>query len=113
MILNEGLNQVKDLVNADLSKGQAGTGTTLPTPADTALETADTDTLATLTSTTVNDLQITTQYDIDSLTGNGNTLTEQEIQFTDGESFTRNVHAGISKSNSIEVQYLNTIYFER
>jgi len=113
MILDEGLNQVKDLVNADLSKGQSGTGTTLPTAADTGLEVADTDTLLTLTSVTVNDKQLTTQHDINSIVANGVTLTEHEIQFVSGESFNRNVHAAISKTSAIEIQYLDTFYFER
>jgi len=112
MILTEGLNQVRDLVDADLDKGQAGTGTTLPTASDTGLETAVGATLATLTSTTTANKAITTNYQIDANTGNGSDLSEYEIQFTDGESFNRVVHAPISKTSDDEMEYITTFYFE-
>lgn len=112
MIITEGLNQVRDLVNADITKGQAGEGTTLPTAADTGLEDADSNTLLTLTSKSTANKAITTTYTIDANTGNGDALTEYEIRFTDGESFNRVVHAAISKTADDEVVYITTFYFE-
>lgn len=111
-ILNEGLNKVRDLVDDDLDKGQAGTGTTAPTASDTGLETPVVATLASLTGTTKKDKAIQTEYEIDSVTGNGNNLSEYEIRFTDGTSLNRVVHASVSKTSDDEMDYLTTFYLK-
>lgn len=113
MILNEGLNAVRDLVDAGIEKGQAGTGTTAATPTDTGLETAVVATLLDVTSTTKTDKMITVNYDIDANTGNSSNLSEMEIRFTSGDSFNRVVHTPISKDDTIEVSYITSFLFQR
>ena len=112
MILDEGLNNVRDLVDTDLDKGQCGDDDTLPTAADTGLGNAIVATLLALTSTTKTDKMITTNHNIDSTTANGETFKEHEIRFVGGESFNHVVHASVSKSSSIEVEYITNFLFE-
>ena len=53
VLLNEGLNQVRDLIAADIDKGQLGTGGTASAESDTSLETADATTLLALDSSVI------------------------------------------------------------
>jgi hypothetical protein len=112
MILNEGLNRVRDLVDAGLDKGQCGDDDTLPTATDTGLGSAIATTLLTLTSTTKTDKMITTNHNISSVTANGETFKEHEIRFANGDSFNHVVHASVSKSSSVEVEYITNFMFE-
>ena len=111
-VLNEGLNKIRDLLESNLTKGQSGTGTTLPTASDSGLETPVAATLLTLTSITKNDKQLTTTHDINANVGNGNNISEHEIQFSDGVSLHRVVHASFSKTSANEMQYLDTFFLE-
>ena len=104
MILLDGKNRIRDLIDADKYKGQLGTGTTAPTENDTGLETADSDTLVTLTSTTSNK-QLLFDYNLPTTTGNGNTYAEYENQLNSGtDHLTRVVFAGLGKTNTEEWQ---------
>ena len=112
MILNEGLNRVRDLVDAGLDKGQCGDDNTLPTAEDTGLGNAIVATLLSLTSKTKTDKMITTNHNVSSAVGNGETFKEHEIRFANGDSLNHIVHASISKSSSIEVEYITNFMFE-
>ena len=112
MILDEGLTELASRFQADVTNGQAGTGTTIPTADDTGLETAVTATLLSLTSSSsANSSQHI--HTISSTTGNGSTFTEWEIQFDDGNSWNRIVGAGISKTSSFEIVSIFTNNFVR
>lgn len=110
MILDEGLNEIRDLLYDNLTAGQSGTGTTLPTTADTGLETPVAATLNTLSSKTKTDKMLTVNHLVDSSEANSSTLTECEVRFSGGESLNRVVHAGISKTSDIEVEYITSFY---
>jgi len=112
MILNEGLNRIRDLINTDLDKGQSGTGTTLPTAGDAGLETAVAATLLDLTGTVKTDRVITTTHSVDSTLANGSNLTEHEVRLSSGDSVNRVVHASISKTVAIEIDYIDTFFIE-
>ena len=79
-MLDEGLNRVRDLINADIDKGQLGTGTTASAPTDTGLETADASTLLALTSQTTADKMIKFTYTLPNTGGTTTTYTEFELQ---------------------------------
>ncbi len=79
-LLNEGLNKIRDLINADIDKGQLGTGTTASAPTDTGLETADATTLLALTSQTTADKMIKFIYTLPNTGGTTTTYTEFELQ---------------------------------
>ena len=109
---NEFLNRVRDLVNADIYKGQAGTGNTLPTANDTELETPVASTLLDV-SVASSDKALSITHTIPATTANGNILSEWEIQVNSGnQQLNRVVTAGINKTASAEVTKLTIIYFE-
>ena len=112
MIINEGINQCRDLIAADLDKGQCGDSDTLPTSADTGLGSAIVSTLLTLSSVTTTDKMITTTHSVSSAVANGESLKEHEVRFTDGESFNHVVHATISKDSTKEVDYITSFIIE-
>jgi hypothetical protein len=86
VLLNEGLERLATLFSSDITKGQWGTGTTLPTQSDTGLETPVAATLLDVTSSSSgNSSQFT--HTVTSALGNGNDLTEFELQFGNGDSF--------------------------
>lgn len=83
VLLNDGKNRIRDLINADLNNGQWGTGTTAATPDDTALETPVAATAIAVT-TALTDKQITIDYNLPSTLGNGSTLSEFMIDLNSG-----------------------------
>lgn len=106
-ITNIGLNKTKDLVNAALTEGQLGTGTSTTTPDDTALDEAVGATLKTLSNNT-SDKLITTSFVLPTTDGNGLSFTEFENRFDTGEMLARIRHTPQSKDNTIEMTYVLT-----
>lgn len=109
VMLNKGLKKVRDLIDINLTKGQAGTGTSTATPEDSGLDEAQSGTLKTL-SNNVTDRLLTTSFTLATTDGNGLSLTEFENRFTSGESFVRIRHTPQSKDNQREFEY--TLTFE-
>lgn len=113
VLLNNGLNRIRDLFDDDVYKCQAGTGTTAAKITDTSLETADSNTLLTPTTSTASQaLQIT--HTISTAIGNGTAYSEQQIQLESGStSFNRIVHTALSKGSLDEYTYMTTVFFDR
>lgn len=108
MLLKQGKNRIRDLMDDDKYKGQLGTGTDPPTEDDTGLQTPVAATLKTLTSS-VSTKQLVLTYALLSTEGNGNTYTEYENQLNSGtDHLNRVVFTGIAKDNTKEFQ-INTI----
>ena len=107
VILDEGMNKIRDLLNTNLTKGQCGTGTSTATEEDTGLDQAVGATLKTL-SNNVADKLLTTSFTLNTADGNGLSLTEFENQFSTGESLARIRHTPISKDNTKELTYILT-----
>jgi len=104
MILRDGKNRIRDLIDADKYKGQMGEGTTAPTEDDASLETADSNTLFDLSST-LSDKQILLDYNCPTTTGSGTTYAEFEIQLNSGtDHLTRQTFAGLGKLSTEEWQ---------
>lgn len=112
VLLTEGLNRIRDLVNDDIFKCQAGTGTTAPTAADTGLEAADSNTLLAPTTTTSSEaIQVT--HSISTAIGSGTTYAEQETQLNSGSTnFNRIVHTAVTKGSLDQFEYITNIFFK-
>ncbi len=112
VLLTDGLDRVRDLVDADIFKCQAGTGTTAPTAADTGLETEDSNTLLAPT-TTISNQSIQITHSITSTIGDGNAYAEQETQLNNGtDHLNRIVHTAITKGSKDEFNYITNIFFK-
>lgn len=110
VIIQNGLNRVRDLLDTDLIDARAGTDTTLPTEADTGLVTPVAATEFDVTTTKA-DKAINVSHVIPSTSANGNDLTEWEIRMnSEATSFNRTVTAVVSKNSSIEVHRLVTVF---
>ena len=107
VILDEGLNKMRDLLNTNLTKGQNGTGTGTADEEDTGLETAIGETFLTLTKSK-SDKILTTTHSLSTTVGNGNNFTEFENQFSTGESMIRIRHTAISKTNTKQIEFIVT-----
>jgi len=110
VILDEGLNKLRDLTNTNLTQGQAGIGTSTATPEDSGLDEAAGATLKTL-SNNVSDRLLTATFILATTDGNGLLLTEFENRFSTGESLIRIRHTGIAKDNVKELTYIITYEF--
>ena len=86
MLLLDGVLRIRDLLVADLFKGQLGTGTTEETEDDTALVTPDAATLIAITSTT-SGRTVTVEYNLPGTGGIGTTYKEYEAQLNSGAFF--------------------------
>lgn len=112
MILDEGLEELASRFAADVTLGQWGTGTAVPSATDTGLGSAIPDTLIALTSTSSgNSSQFT--HEVSSAEGNGFDLTEHELEFDNNVSFNRSLGGPISKTASFELTTLVTVSFVR
>lgn len=111
-MLTEGINRTRDLINTDIFKCQAGTGTSAATTNDTGLETADSNTLLTPTIV-VADKSIQITHTIASTIGNGTTYSEQETQLNSGAtSLNRIVHNGLLKGAKDEFVYITNVFID-
>lgn len=111
VILDEGLNKVRDLINTNLTLGQCGTGISTATPEDTGLDEAVGATSTTLTNN-VSDKLLTASFTLPTTNGNGLSFTEFENQFLTGETLARIRHTALSKDNTKELQYIVTYSLE-
>lgn len=111
-LLIEGLNRIRDLIATDLEKGEMGTGGTAPTTNDTDLETADSNTIATL-AITKSDRQVNAAYVL--LSTEGTTTTYKEFKSyndTNSVDYDRIVFTGISfTTNGTEDINITKRYF--
>lgn len=106
MILNQGLNRMRDLMSADMDYGQAGTDSTLPIESQTTLQAAVAATKLALTVET-SDKVIKTTHVIPSTVGNSNTYVEWEVRMND-TSATRTVTQGLEKDSNHQFTIIKT-----
>lgn len=113
VIVNAGLNRIRDMVADDIFKGQAGTGADAPSPNDTALTTPDSATLKTVTLDNV-DRSTRITFLIPATTGNGTSYSEFEIQMNNGNTqFLHGVFAPLTKGSKDEFTLLTNVLYDR
>ena len=96
----EGLNRIRDMIYADIDKGQLGTGGTASAESDTSLETADATTLLTLSSKTTATKLIKFDFTLPSTGGTTTTYKEFELQKSATPvDYDRIVFTGVSFTN--------------
>lgn len=105
------IDRIRDLFDGDIFKSQAGTGTEAPTSSDTSLQTPDSNTLLTVsTSTASQSIQVT--HTISSTIGAGNAYSEQELQINSGSTMAnRIVHEPLTKGANDEFVYITNYFF--
>lgn len=110
VLVNAAKNRVRDLIDADFTKGRMGTGTASEVVTDVALASSTSGTDFDITTQTA-DKQIVVDYSLGSTAGNGNNLTELGI-YVNGTSeslFSRHVFASLAKSSTAQWQ-ISVIY---
>ena len=113
VVLDVGLNRVRDIVDDDLTDGLAGTATTELDVAQTALTSPVAATEANVT-TVKTDKTITVTYLMTPVTGNGNTYYEWLLRMNgDATAFSRVLTAGVAKTADTQISKVTTIYFDR
>lgn len=80
VMLNVGLNRIRDLISTDIDKGQLGTGSTVASSTNTALVSAESTTLLALDGITTSDRAIKFDYVLPSTGGTSTTYREFELQ---------------------------------
>lgn len=113
VLLNEGVEKIRDLIKAELSKGQIGTDNTSPSPTDTGLIAPDSNTLLDLSSTSATGNVVQATHKVTVSIGNGTTYKEGEVQFSDGTSLNRVVFTGVSKTNTEELHFEHILVLEQ
>jgi hypothetical protein len=111
-ISNSAKSAIATLVNSSLETGSLGTSTQSPSVNDTDLISEVTSTIQSITCVT-SGRQINITYNINSLTGNGNTYSEYGNKFTNGQTtsevlLNRITFTGVPKNSALEFQF-NTI----
>jgi len=111
MILTQQLSELIEDVHDDITKGQAGTGTTLFLKTQPGLITPIVATNLTLSNKTFTSSQVSVNYVIPVATGNGNNLAEFEVN-NGTYSYNRSVKASVNKTSDIEINIAFTFDFE-
>jgi len=114
VMLNTGLNRIRDLVNADIDKGQVGINGTVALASNTGLTSPISSTLLSTTNT-ISDKQLNLKYTLLSTQGETNTLKEFELtSSTSSTSYDRIVFTGVSFTlNGSEDLIISKRYFFR
>jgi len=107
VVTTVGRNAVRDLIGTSKDYGELGTGTTAENESDTGLQTPVVATQASLTSS-ITSKQIVLSYQLNSVTGNGNTYTEFQDTISSGTNLNRVTFAGVEKTSAIEIQISTT-----
>jgi len=108
MIIKEGKNRMRDLIEDDITNGELGTDGTAPTENDTGLGNPVSATEKAV-SVTKTDKQLVIDYSLLSTEGNGNTYREFEVQSDEADtSYNRITFYDLPKDNTEEFQ-LSTI----
>ena len=105
-----GKNKVRDLMDTNKDYGELGTSATAEKESDTGLLAAVAATQVSLTSSTAGK-QVTFTYELNSVTGNGNTYQEFQNTISTGTNLNRTTFAGVAKTGAIEVQVITTFTF--
>jgi hypothetical protein len=104
MITNSAKAKIIELIDTELTNGELGTSTQAPALTDTGLITEVTSTISAVTGAS-SDRQLIVTYNINSLTGNGNTYSEYGNFFTTSETlFNRITFTGVPKNSALEFQ---------
>ena len=109
MFINVGLNKVRDLIAAEVSKAIMGTDGTAPTETDTGLIAPVTATEKTPTVTKY-DKMYAVKYFLGVSECNGNTFKEFGTKATDGTYFDRTTFYDIVKDSTFEVHIRKRYY---
>lgn len=104
---------VINLIDAVITTGSLGTSSTSPSASDTDLISEVTSTIANITGAT-SGKQLITTYNLNSVTGNGNTYTEYGNFFTNGLTtseilLNRITFTGVPKNSALEFQVKSII----
>lgn len=107
MILNEGLNKIRDLLNTNVDEVDWGTGTSVSESSDTGLE-SEVAGLDATSSNVVKDKTLNVTGVLVSTSGNGSAISESVVRFSDGTDLNRNTFTPISKTDSKEIHNVST-----
>jgi len=110
MILEEGLNKLRDLMNSNINEVDWGTGTTAANENDVGLE-AEISSVEQSSTNIVKSKTLSVTGVLPSTDASGNTVSEAVVRFSDGTDWNRNVFTGISKTNSKEIHNISTFVF--
>lgn len=106
-----GKNRVRDLVDADLSYGELGSGTTAPLASDTDLVAGVIATTQTLTTQT-SDKQITVDYNLPSTTAQGSTFTEFGLFNASSTLYARFLSSSLTHESTEQWQYTTRLFID-
>jgi hypothetical protein len=113
MISDLAKNTILTLIDSQLTNGELGTSTQAASASDTALISLTTSTVNAITGA-VTGKQLVITYNLDSVTGNGNTYTEYGNKFTNGVTTSevlldRITFTGVPKNSALEFQVTTVI----
>jgi len=112
VLLDAGLNALATNLGGDITKGQWGENSDTPSPTDTGLTSPIASTLITTTNTASNNT-MQAAHTVNSTLANGETFTEFELQFSNGDSLMRSVGGSVSKTSTNEVTTVTGVNFVR
>ena len=113
VVVDVGINRIRDLIDSDMYRGQVGSGATAASTSDTSLVTPHTGSEKTLTTQTASK-QLTVDYVLPATDLNGSTLQEVGYFINSASStlLSRHVYTSIAKDSIEEIQFTVIYKFE-
>ena len=112
VMLLEGINRIRDLIGTNFDKGQFGTGTTVELVSDSSIVTGVSDTLKNTSNSVVSQF-IELTNSINSVEGNGSTLSEHVIvKSSNSKTVNRVTFTGLSKTNLFNFRNRTRFFLE-
>jgi hypothetical protein len=108
VILNEGLNKVRDFLVTEVVEGDWGTGTAASFPTNSGLANELSSVEVSVVGST-NDKAASLVAVMPSTSGGTAVITEHVLRFADGTELNRVVFAGITKSARKEIHNISTV----
>ena len=113
VLVDAGVNRVRDLVYDDITIGMLGTGSTAVALSDTALATSVAATSLALNSKTKSDKMNVYKYVLQSTTGTGNTYKEFGLFNASGTMFSRTLFTGQTHTSTDDLHVDYRHFFRR
>ena len=107
VVLDEGLNKIRDLLNTNITQGDWGTGTATELPTDTGLRTEVVG-IEQSTTNAVTDKTLQVTAVLPSTAGTGNVIAEHVVRFSSGNELSRTTFSGITHTASNEIHCIST-----
>ena len=103
VMLNNGITEIRDLIQTNISTGEVGSSSQTPAATDTGIVGTITSAQYSLDEISTSNKSILCKLVVPSTDLSGETIAESVVQFSSGQALNRNVITPFTKTNQVDV----------